>query len=67
MGAFNPKALIEKIGALPADLIAEVEDFVDLIGKREQDRSLARIAAAMSAPSFAAVWNNPEDDAYDAL
>lgn len=67
MGAFNPKVLIEKITALPADLIAEVEDFVDLIGKREQDRSLARVAAATSAPSFAAVWNNPEDDAYDAL
>ena len=67
MGAFNPKALIDKITALPADLIAEVEDFVDFIGKREQDRSLARAAAATSAPAFAAVWNNPEDDVYDAL
>lgn len=67
MGAFDPKALIAKITALPADLIAEVEDFVDLVGKREQDRSLARVAAATSAASFAAVWNNPEDDAYDAL
>lgn len=67
MGAFNPKALIDKITALPADLITEVEDFVDFIGKREQDRSLARAAAATSAPALAAVWSNPEDDVYDAL
>ena len=67
MGAFDPKVLIDKITALPTDLIVEVENFVDLISKREQDRSLARIAAATSAPSFAAVWSNPEDDAYDAL
>lgn len=67
MGAFNPKALIDKITALPVDLIAEVEDFVDFIGKREQDRSLARAAAATSAAAFAAIWDNPEDDVYDAL
>lgn len=67
MGAINPKALIDKITALPAELLTEVEDFVDFIGKREQDRSLARAAAATSAPAFAAVWSNPEDDAYDAL
>jgi len=24
-------------------------------------------AAAASAPVFAAIWNNPEDDAYDAI
>lgn len=34
---------------------------------RKQDLSSARAAAAASAQAFAAVWNNPEDDAYDAL
>jgi hypothetical protein len=48
-------------------LIAEVEDFVAFIAAREQERSLTRAATAASAPSFAAIWNNPEDDAYDAL
>ena len=67
MGAFDPKILIDKITALPAELIAEVEAFVDLVGQREQNRSLARGAAATSAPAFAAVWDNPEDDAYNAL
>ena len=63
----NAQALMEKIQALPVERIAEVEDFVDFIASREQDRSLIHAATAASAPAFAAVWNNPEDDAYDAL
>ena len=59
--------LIEKIRALPAERIAEVEDFVDFIRLREQERALTRAAAAASAPAFAAIWNNRDDDAYDAL
>lgn len=64
---FDTKSLIEKIVALPAERIAEIEDFVDFIRLREQERMLSRAAAAASAASFAAVWGNPEDDAYDAL
>jgi hypothetical protein len=63
----NPQSLIEKIKALPPDHITEVEDFVDFIATRAQDRALTRAAASASAPAFAKVWNNPEDDAYDAL
>ena len=61
------QALIDKIQSLPADRRAEVEDFVDFLRQREQDRTLTRAAAAASERSFAAIWNNPEDDAYDAL
>ncbi len=61
------EALMEKIQALPAERIAEIEDFVAFITSREQERSLVRCASAASAPAFAAVWNNPEDDAYDAI
>jgi hypothetical protein len=61
------RALIEKIEALPAERIVEVEDFVDFIAAREQDRALTRAAAEASASSFARVWGNPDDDAYDAL
>lgn len=67
MANARPKTLIDKISALPLDRIAEIEDFVDFIGQREKGRSLSRMAAAASAPAFAAVWNNPEDDVYDAL
>ena len=63
----NTRALIEKIQALPAERIDEVEDFVDFIAIRAQDQALTRAAAAMSAPVFAKIWNNPDDDAYDAL
>ncbi len=63
----NAQALIAKIQALPAERIAEIDDFVEFIRLREQERSLTRAAAASSAPVFAAIWNNPEDDAYDAL
>jgi hypothetical protein len=63
----DTKALVAKIAALPAERIAEIEDFVDFIRLREQERALTRAAAATSAPVFAAIWSNPEDDAYDAL
>lgn len=60
-------ALIEMIQALPPECIAEVEDFVAFITARQQERALTRAATAASAPAFAEVWSNPEDDAYDAL
>jgi hypothetical protein len=67
-----PQALIGKISALAPARIAEVEDFVDFIAHRDgakngSDRALTSAAAAASAPAFAAVWTNPEDDVYDAL
>ena len=40
---------------------------MDFIAGREQERALTRAASAASAPAFAAIWNNPDDDAYDAL
>jgi hypothetical protein len=63
----DSKTLIAKIAALPAERIAEIEDFVDFIRLREQERALTRASAAASAPTFAAIWSNPEDDVYDAL
>lgn len=63
----NPQSLIEKIKALPAERIDEVEDFVDFMASRAQDRALTRAAMRASEPAFAKIWNNPEDDAYDAL
>jgi hypothetical protein len=65
--AVDPKALIDKIAALPSERIAEVEDFVDFLRLKDQDRALSRAAAAASEGAFATVWDNPEDDVYDAL
>jgi len=61
------RSLIDKIDALPPERVAEVEDFVDFIASREQGRALVRAAMKASEPSFARVWDNPEDDVYDAL
>jgi hypothetical protein len=61
------QALIEKLNTLPIDRLHEVEDFVDFLRSRDQDRALFRAASAAGEPAFAAVWNNPEDDVYDAL
>jgi hypothetical protein len=67
MANSNPKSLMEKISALPRERLAEVEDFVDFLRLRDQDRALAHAATAASAAAFAAVWSNPEDDVYDAV
>lgn len=63
----DTRALIDKIQALPAERIAEIEDFVDFIAARTQDHTLIRAAAAASMPAFAKIWENPDDDVYDAL
>jgi len=61
------ESLLEKIQALPPERIEEVEDFVEFLRLREEERALTRGAAAVSTPVFAAVWDNHEDEAYDAL
>ncbi len=63
----DAQALLEKIQALPPERLSEVEDFVDFIAAREQERTLTRAASGASMPAFAVIWNNPDDDAYDAL
>jgi len=61
------EALIEKMRMLSAERLMEVEDFVDFVRLRDQERKLTSAAVALSAPAFAAIWDNPEDGAYDAL
>jgi hypothetical protein len=65
--AISAEALMTKIRTLPVERIAEVADFIDFIAAREQERVISRAAAAVSEPTFAAVWSNPEDDVYDAI
>lgn len=71
MGALDAEMLASKIGSLPDAYIAELEDFIDSLVERAQgktvDRDLTRRAMQASERSLAAVWDNPEDDVYDAL
>ncbi len=59
--------LMEKIQALPPERVHEVEDFVDFLKLRDEDRQLIREAARLSEKTFRDVWDNPEDAAYDRL
>lgn len=61
------QTLIEKIRTLPPDKQAEVEDFIDFLSQRDEDRRLSQAASKLSEPSFAKIWDNPLDSAYDKL
>ena len=61
------EALIAKIRDLSDGRAAEVEDFVDFLRARDEQRELVHAATALSEPSLAAVWDNPEDDVYNDL
>jgi len=63
----DPQALLEKLKALSPERMAEVEDFVDFLRVREQDRALAGAATRITEPTFVEVWDNDEDAAYDRL
>jgi hypothetical protein len=59
--------LIEKIRKLPPEKQAEVEDFVDFLNVRDEDRRLTQAAAKLSEDAFRQVWDNEADSAYDQL
>jgi hypothetical protein len=59
--------LFEEIRRLPADKLAEVEDFVDFLRERQEERRLAQAVSGASQAAFAKVWDNPDDAAYDPL
>lgn len=61
------KALIHKLEALPAERLDEVEDFIDFLEQRNQDRRLTHSATQVAEGSFAQVWDNTDDAIYDQL
>lgn len=67
MNTCDPNRLIEKVKALPAERLAEVEDFVDFLRMRLDDSALVTAAAKRSEEAFARVWDNVDDSAYDRL
>ena len=61
------KSLIEKIRSLPPEKLVEVEDFVDFLKMRDEDRLVTHVATKLSEDSFRQVWDNPDDAEYDRL
>ncbi len=65
--ALQQQDLLEKIRTLPVEKLAEVEDFVDFLRQRDDDRRLTRAATKLSESAFLRVWDNDEDAVYDQL
>jgi len=63
----SPQVLLKKLKALPPQRRAEVEDFIDFLSGRDEDRGLVRAAQAVSEKALQAVWDNPADADYDRL
>lgn len=61
------QVLLEKIRNLPPNKVMEVEDFVDFLLERTQDRQLVAAATKFSEKLFCRVWDNSEDADYDQL
>jgi hypothetical protein len=61
------QVLFDKIKQLPPQRLAEVEDFVDFLRTRENEQRLSLAAAKASEASFAQVWDNDDDAAYDRM
>jgi hypothetical protein len=47
--------------------VAEVEDFIDFLRAREEERQLTRAAVKAAEGSLAKAWANDEDAAYDRM
>lgn len=63
----SDQTLIEKIRRLPPEKVAEVEDFVDFLMLRDEERRLTAVATKLSEEAFHRVWDNPDDADYDRL
>ena len=61
------ETLIQKIRSLPPERVAEVEDFVDYLTVRDQERHVTHAATRLSEEAFRAVWDNADDADYDRL
>ena len=63
----SEQELLEKIRRLPPERVAEVEDFVDFLRQRDEERGLTEAASRLSEAAFGRVWDHPDDADYDRL
>ena len=59
--------IVRNLRTLSAERVGEVEDFVDLLNRLDDDRTATDLAMAASAPVLTDVWDNPDDAEYDRL
>ena len=64
----SEQRILEKICKLPFDKIVELENFIDLLYQRSNSsQALVTTSTKLSEASFAKIWDNSEDAAYDNL
>ena len=59
--------IVHKLRTLSTERISEVEDFVDFLNHRDDERTASETAMAASATVLSDVWDNPDDAEYDSL
>jgi hypothetical protein len=59
--------MLEKLEHLSPERLAEVEDFIDFLNQRDQDKRLRQDFAQASEAAFSKVWDNDDDAVYDNL
>ncbi len=61
------KHLQEKLGFLAPDRLIEVEDFIDFLYQRDQEKQLRSNYSRVSEEALNKVWDNDDDAIYDQL
>lgn len=59
--------MLEKLEHLSPERLAEVEDFIDFLSQRDQDKRLRHDYAQVSEGAFSKAWGNDDDAIYDTL
>ena len=67
MNTRDPQAIIEKLKNLAPERIAEVEDFIDFLRARDDERVVTQAAMSAAEPTFAKLWDNDADAESDEL
>ena len=65
----SPAALhmLEKLENLSPARLIEVEDFIDFLQQRDQNKHLNQDFSRSSEAAFSKVWDNDDDALYDKL
>ena len=59
--------VLHKLQLLPPERLATVEDFIDFLYQKDQERELTQTALKTAEASLNRVWDNLEDADYDNL
>jgi hypothetical protein len=59
--------LANKLQTLSPERISEVEDFIDFLRQRDENRQLTQLAMNASQSTLNIIWDNTDDAEYDRL